>query len=226
MMIVMMRPLYFFATSVLIAASAVGCRHGDIGAVVTAPHMQSKSVSRVGWVDVSSSGFTLSLPEDMQVKDMSQADVNAMMDRAKQKHPGEQKVLNTVKRDAANGHLKLVATLKQASGTGFHNALAVLVQPNTGSKTYEELLKLNETSLEKISEPGSVIGKKVTLPCGEAIRIQSSHLRPGAATTANTSYLIIRGNQLYVFSFVSRLDDKDDWRATAQSAVESLKFDR
>ena len=221
----MTRCLFFATMLVMVAAIAPGCKHSDSGPVVTAKHKESTSVSRKGWVDVSSSGFTISLPADIHVKDLSQADVNAMMDRAKQKRPAEQKVLNAVKKDAANGQLKLVATLKYATATGFHNALAVLVKPNTGSKTYEELLRLNEKSLDRISEPGSVIGKKITLPCGTAIRIQSSHLRPRAATTANTSYLIIHDNQLYVFSFVSLLDDKDEWRATAQLAVESLKFD-
>ena len=214
-----------FARVLVVATISIGCSHHDTGATVTAAYKQSASVTRVGWVDVSSSGFTISLPSEMQVKDLSQADVNAMMDKAKQKRPGEKKVLNAVKKDAANGHLKLVATLKHASGEGFHNAVAVLVQPNTGSRTYDELLRLNKKSLERISEPGSVIGTKINLPCGAAIRIQSSHLRPGAATTANTSYLIIHDNQLYVFSFVSLLGDKDDWRATAQSAVESIKFE-
>ncbi len=211
------------AAAALIAAIALGCKHSDSGAVVTAPHKQSAS-SRAGWMDVSSSGFTISLPADMKVKDLSQADVDNMMDKAKQKRPNEVKVLNALKKDAAKGELKLVATLKHASATGFHNAFSVLVVPNSSAKSDDDLLNANKRSLEKISEPGSVVGSKVTLPSGPAVMMQSSRSRPNGANTEATSYLIVHDNQIYVFSFVSRSGDKDEWRATAQSSMESVKF--
>ena len=215
-----MRSLTFITASVLIAVS---CSQSCAGLLTNASLGQS--ASRSGWVPVSNSGFTISLPPDMKVKILSKDDENNLADRASKRHPGDQKAMTALKTDAAKGRLKFVATLKKASATGFHNALAVLVEPNTGSKTEDELLKSNMKSLEKTSEPGSVLGSKIHLPCGSAIRIQSNKLRPGAATSAATTYLMIHANQLYVFSFVSHLDDKEVWRTTASSAMESLKFD-
>ena len=146
------------------------------------------------------------------------------MDRAKQSRPNDQKIQDALRKDAANGGLKLVATLKNGSPTGFHNSIAVLAQPNPRSKTLDELLKTNMRAMEKISIPGSVSGGQISLPCGPAVRIQSSRQRQDASITALTSYLMLRGSQVYVFSFASKQNDQDDWRATAKSAMESLKF--
>jgi hypothetical protein len=162
----------------------------------------------------------------MKIKILNQEEANKIADRAKGNGPNGQKIVDALKSDAAKGQLKLIATMKRATASGFHNALAVLVQPRTASKTYDYLLKSNMQSLEKISEPGSVIGTKISLPCGPAIRVQSNKIRPGAATTFGNTYLIIHGNLLFVFSFVSHLADKEDWSATARSAMDSLKFER
>ena len=103
--------------------------------------------------------------------------------------------------------------------------VTVLIQPS-GGLPLDIVAPIVEQLVNRI--PGVVGGQsnqKVSLPSGDAVRIDYQVQPSGSATTMTLrTYVIVRGSQTFLFTFTAASDRVADQQATFDAMIQSLSF--
>jgi len=178
----------------------------------------------------SADGYAITLPVGWLALPVEDADVDALLDLLGSQQPAVADLVRDYL-ELTNARISMVALEGGLGGTG--SALPanvnVLIQPSLGLSLSFVSSLVGSVIEELPGVTGPVTTENVSLPAGEAARlrfqVQVDTEGVTVPATALESYILIRGSEAYVITFVSAADQVGDDQPVFEEIIGSLCFD-
>ena len=153
-----------------------------------------------GWPVTTSTDIGISLPPKYIVSDFASQPTDALLETIRRQHPDNPGLVETVRKIASNGLIKIFAVEETPDKSGFRDNFNLIVSGLPSGANLDTLVSQTKAQLASMTVPGTLKIENRTLPSGDAARITGEFV----ATTGNygvTTYIMVHGGKQYVFSF-------------------------
>jgi len=189
----------------------------------TTPNAGSNAAAPADWLTHHPKGFTVAMPKDWMVADLTTGDVKDAM-KTWENDPKMKELSSMVEQAAAAGQIKLFAFDVPHGDKNFTDNFNVIDQPLPEAPPMKELLRQNVEGIKPIAT-GESKSEIVNLPGGEAGMIRWGMKRQDGVELGFATYLLIANGKAYTFSFTAVKDRSDAFAASAAEIMKTVKFD-
>ena len=178
-------------------------------------------------------GFTIALPSDWNAIPFDSETLNAGMDKLRESQPELVQAIDPQVRSLIqSGVIKFFAG-KPADGTAIRGNLLVSMniarQPIPASVTIDQFMEASIKTLKALPQSaGAITPEPVTLPAGDARRIQYSLNLNGPdgtpITVTITQYMLVYDSAAYILSFQAEKETAQQQAATFEQIAQSFEI--
>lgn len=214
------------SVTVLVLAGAA-CKGAATVEKGTPEKQVEASTGKPGWETVTTSGFSVSVPEAWTPIDLSAENLDKILEEAGNQNAAFKATMPQVKQMAASGAVKLLVLAEADPNGVFAENMNVVRVEAQGEPTQAILETSYRQEMEGMKAPGSAIeGEHIDLPVGKAIRMQTSlQFQAANEPVHSLAYMFWRGRDVYTVTFSSLTSRADAMAKTAVEIMQTFKVE-
>ncbi len=173
---------------------------------------------------ITAAGMSVEFPEGWEIIDLTQGDIDAILDEAFGDNPEWKQMSDMVRQAAAAGIIKFMVFDSNEFGKDFVPNANLVVVPAEKGMTLEKAIEENARELKAIAAQDSeVTAEPISLPGGEFGEFNAIMAFPVGRVSTN-SFLALHRNQTFVLTFSAPEAARDEYSKIASDCMKTFRF--